>query len=214
MPPPITKMSWMTWPSTLPSEVSQCSKLAVISFVCTLETNTGECQTKISESSQLPRNTWRNLARSREFIGATAREFSMAPRAIWKGHLSIDELSCAVALYSAATTSERVSFHMVNKKTGNRVRREYVDEQSGKPVPREDQVKGYETAKNNYIILEPEEIAEATPQGDKTLSIESFIPCNEVDTTYFDKPYFLTPADQESVDAFALIREGMRTKKA
>jgi len=137
----------------------------------------------------------------------------MAIRAIWKGFLSIDELSCAVALYSAATTSERVSFHMVNKKTGNRVRREYVDEQSGKPVPREDQVKGYETAKNNYIILEPEEIAEATPQGDKTLSIESFIPCNEVDTTYFDKPYFLTPADQESEDAFALIREGMRKKK-
>ncbi|MBI1620705.1 non-homologous end joining protein Ku [Aquamicrobium zhengzhouense] len=137
----------------------------------------------------------------------------MAPRAIWKGHLSIDELSCAVALYSAATTSERVSFHMVNKKTGNRVRREYVDEQTGKPVPREDQVKGYETAKNNYIILEPEEIASATPQGDKTLSIEDFIPCSDVDTAYFDKPYFLTPADDESEEAFVLIREGLRAKK-
>jgi DNA end-binding protein Ku len=70
----------------------------------------------------------------------------VAARAIWKGHLSVGELSCAVALYSAATTSERISFHIVNKKTGNRVRREYVDEQTGKPVARDDQVKGYETA--------------------------------------------------------------------
>lgn len=137
----------------------------------------------------------------------------MSPRSIWKGHLSVGELSCAVALYAAATTSERVSFHIVNKKTGNRVRREYVDEQTGKPVERDDQVKGYETAKNNYIVLEPDEIAAAAPQGDKTLSIESFIACDDVDTAYFDKPYFLTPADDESEAAFAVIREGMRKKK-
>ncbi|TYR30703.1 Ku protein [Mesorhizobium microcysteis] len=137
----------------------------------------------------------------------------MATRAIWKGHLSVGELSCAVALYSAATTSERVSFHIVNRKTGNRVRREYVDEQTGKPVDRDDQVKGYETAKNSYVILEPDEIAAAVPEGDKTLSIENFVPCNEIDTAYFDKPYFLTPADEAAEAAFAVIREGMRKKK-
>lgn len=137
----------------------------------------------------------------------------MAARAIWKGHLGVGELSCAVALYAAATTSERISFHIVNYKTGNRVRREYVDEQTGKPVDRDDQVKGYETAKNNYVILEPEEIAAAVPAGDKTLSVENFIPCNEVDTTYFDKPYFLRPADDSAEAAFAVIREGMRKKK-
>jgi DNA end-binding protein Ku len=137
----------------------------------------------------------------------------MAARAIWKGHLSVGELSCAVALYAAATTSDRVSFHLVNKKTGNRVRREYVDEQTGKPVERDDQVKGYETSKNNYIILEPDEIAAATPQGDKTLSIENFIPCSDVDTAYFDKPYFLKPADPASEEAYLLIREGMLKKK-
>lgn len=137
----------------------------------------------------------------------------MAARAIWKGHLSVDELSCAVALYAAATTSERVSFHIVNRKTGNRVRREYVDEQTGKPVERDDQVKGYETAKNNYVILEPDEIAAATPEGDKTLSVESFLPCDEVDTAYFDKPYFLKPADEAAEAVFAVVREGMRKKK-
>lgn len=134
----------------------------------------------------------------------------MAARAIWKGHLSVGELSCGVALYSAATTSERISFHIVNRKTGNRVRREYVDEQTGKPVEREDQVKGYETSRNNYIILEPEEIASAVPEGDKTLSVASFVPCSEVDTAYFDKPYFLAPSDDVAENAFALIRDGMR----
>ena len=137
----------------------------------------------------------------------------MAARAIWKGHLRVGELSCAVALYAAATTSERISFHIVNRKTGNRVRREYVDEQTGKPVERDDQVKGYETAKNSYVILEPDEIAGAVPEGDKTLAVEAFIPCDKVDTAYFDKPYFLKPDDEAAEGVFALIREGIRKKK-
>ena len=137
----------------------------------------------------------------------------MAARAVWKGHLSVGELSCAVALYAAATTAERVSFHIVNRKTGNRVRREYVDEQTGKPVEREDQVKGYETAKNSYVILEPEEIAGAVPESDKTLSVESFVPCDEVETVYFDTPYFRAPADEGADAAFAVIREGMKARK-
>lgn len=134
-------------------------------------------------------------------------------RAIWKGDLSIGKLSCAIALYAAATSSARVSFHIVNRKTGNRVRREYVDEGTGKPVGREDQVKGYETAKDDYVILEPEEIAAAVPESDKRLTIEHFIACDEVDTTYFDKPYFVAPADEDAQEAFSLIREGLRDKK-
>lgn len=137
----------------------------------------------------------------------------MATRALWKGHLSVGELSCAVALYAAATTSDRVSFHIVNRKTGNRVRREYVDEETGKPVDRDDQVKGYETSKGNYVLLEPDEIAAAVPESDKTLAVESFVPCDEVDTVYFDKPYFVAPADEAAEEAFAVMREGMRKKK-
>lgn len=137
----------------------------------------------------------------------------MAARAIWKGHLGAGELSCAVALYAAATTSERISFHIVNRKTGNRVRRQYVDDETGRPVERDDQVRGYEMAKGSYVVLEPEEIAAAVPEADKRLAIENFIPCGEVDTVYFDKPYFLTPADEAAEGVFALIREGMRRKK-
>lgn len=134
-------------------------------------------------------------------------------RAVWKGHLSIGELSCGIALHAAATTSERISFHIVNRKTGNRVRREYVDGQTGKPVVREDQVKGYETAKGSYVVLEPEEVAAAVPEGDKRLAVEHFIACDAVDTIYFDKPYFVTPADEAAQEAFALMREGLRRQK-
>lgn len=122
------------------------------------------------------------------------------------------ELACGIALYSAATTTERISFHILNRKTGNRVKREYVDSDTGKPVDSDDQIKGYETSKGNYVLLEPDEIAAATPESDKTLSVQHFIACSDVDTVYFDKPYYLAPADDASQEVFALLREGMKAK--
>lgn len=136
----------------------------------------------------------------------------MAPRAIWKGFLKIGEVNCPVSLYTAASTSERVSFHTLNRETGNRVRRRFVDSETGKPVERDDQVKGYEIASDEYVVLEPEEIAAAVPDSDKTLKVAAFIACDQVDDVYFDKPYYLTPSDPGAEEAFALIREGMRAK--
>lgn len=136
----------------------------------------------------------------------------MAPRAIWKGHLKVAELNCAIALYSAATTSERVSFHILNKQTGNRVRREYVDADTGKLVEQDNQVKGYEVSKGKYVLLEPDEIAAAVPDSDKTLNVRQFVACPDVDTVYFDKPYYLVPADDTAQQAFAVLREGLKTK--
>ncbi len=137
----------------------------------------------------------------------------MAPRAIWKGHLKLDELTCPVALYSAASTSERISFHTLNRKTGNRVRRQYVDEDTGKPVETDEQVKGYETSPGKFIILEPEEIAQAVPDSDKTLSIDAFVSSDDIDTVYFDKPYYVAPSEPAAEKAFAVIREGLRARK-
>jgi DNA end-binding protein Ku len=134
------------------------------------------------------------------------------PRAQWKGQLALDEISCQVALYSGASTAERTRFHTINKATGNRVRREFVDEKSGKTVEKEDQVKGYETDGGDFVILEQEEIDAAIPESDKTLRIEAFIPCGAVDTVYFDKPYYLAPVDKVAEEAFDLIREGMKKK--
>ena len=137
----------------------------------------------------------------------------MAPRAIWKGFVKISELTIPVALYSAATTSERVSFHTINRKTGNRVRRQFVDEETEQPVEKEHQVKGYEISQGQYVIIEPKEIQEAIPESDKTIRIDKFIPCPEIDTAYFDKPYFMTASGTVGDEGFALISEGLRRQK-
>lgn len=137
----------------------------------------------------------------------------MAPRANWKGFLKVGELVCPVALYTAASTSERISFHMLNRATGHRLHREFVDSETGKLVERDDQVKGYETGSKDYIILTPEEVAAALPESDKTLDIEAFIAVEEIDDLYFDKPYYLAPVDRPGEEAFALIREGMKSMK-
>ncbi|MTH79187.1 Ku protein [Paracoccus aestuariivivens] len=134
----------------------------------------------------------------------------MAPRANWKGMLKIAELTCPVALYTASSTSDRISFHMINRKTGNRLRREFVDAESGNPVPREDQVKGYETASGEHVILTPEEISDAIPDSDKTLSVSGFLDCDQIDKIYFDNPYYLAATEPTGLEAYALIREGMR----
>ncbi|AOO81340.1 Ku protein [Bosea vaviloviae] len=138
----------------------------------------------------------------------------MAPRAVWKGVLKIAEMTCPVSLYTAASTAERISFHTLNRKTGNRVHRQFIDEVSGKPVETEDQVKGYDKGDGDYVILEPEEIAAAVPESDKTLTVETFLPCDEIDDLFFDKPYYVSPSTPVASDAFTLIREGMKSRQS
>jgi len=140
-------------------------------------------------------------------------EAVLAPRANWKGFLKVGELTCQVALYTAASTSERITFHTVNRATGHRVHRQFIDSDTGKPVEKEDQVKGYELGAGDYVTLEAEEVAAAVPESDKTLSVSAFIPRADVDDVYFDKPYYLAPTDSHAQEAFALIREGMNRKK-
>lgn len=138
----------------------------------------------------------------------------MAPRAIWKGSVKIAEVVCPVAMYTAASTSERISLHMVNRKTGHRLRRLYVDTKTDKPVEREDQVKGYETSEGHYVVLEPEEIAAAVPESDKTLRVDAFIACKRIEPTYFDKPYYLLPSNDVAEETFILIREALRKQNS
>jgi DNA end-binding protein Ku len=136
----------------------------------------------------------------------------MNPRANWKGFLKVGELSCPIALFTAASSSDRIAFHILNRKTGHRIHRQFVDSQTGKPVEAADQTKGYETANHQYVMVEPDEIAAAIPESDKTLDVQSFIPCGSVSELYFNRPYYLAPVDGGD-EAFALIREGMRSEK-
>lgn len=127
--------------------------------------------------------------------------------------IEVGELAFPVALHAAASTSERVSFHILNRRTGHRVNRVYVDVDTEKSVEREDQVKGYEGDDGRMVVLEPEEIAAAVPEGDKRLRVEAFISCAEIDTLYLDRPYYLTPADKSAKTAFAVIRDGLMKDK-
>lgn len=136
-----------------------------------------------------------------------------AHRSQWKGFLKVGEVSCGVSLYTAASTSDRIAFNTINSSTGNRVRREFVDSETGDPVPKDMQVKGFPVENGQYIELDPETVAKAVPEANKILDIEAFIDCHSIDDVYFDKPYYLTPTDRISQEAFVLLRDGMRKSK-
>lgn len=136
-----------------------------------------------------------------------------SPRANWKGFLRIAEIICPVALYTAASTAERIAFHILDRSTGHRVHRRFIDSETGNPVEKNDQVKGYEISPGDYVVLEADEISSAIPESDKSISVSAFIGCENIDDVYFDKPYYLAPTDQHAEEAYTLIREGMRAKK-
>ena len=133
----------------------------------------------------------------------------MVPRANWKGFLKAGELNCAIALYSASSTSDRIAFRTLNRKTGHHLNREFIDSETRKLVEKEEQVKGYETQDGRYVMLDADEMASAIPGADKTLAIDAFIKRDEVEDVYFDKPYFLAPVNKESREVFDLIADGL-----
>lgn len=137
----------------------------------------------------------------------------MASRASWKGTLAIGKLTCPVALFAAASASERIALHLINRATGNRVHRHYVDSETGEEVARDDQVKGYETRNGDVVLLDPEEIAAAVPDSDKKLAVSAFIRCVEIDDVYLDRPYYLGPAEPEAEEAFVLICESLAQQR-
>ena len=137
----------------------------------------------------------------------------MAPRPAWKGYLKLSLVTCAVELSGATTQSEKVSFRTLNRQTGNAVRRQYMDSASGKPVDEKSEVRGYEVEKDEFLIIEDEEIEAVQIESSHTLSLDSFVEKADVDPVYIEKPYYLTPADKVSEEAFAVIRQALEDKK-
>ena len=134
----------------------------------------------------------------------------MAPRPNWKGYLKLSLVSCAVALYPATSTSQRIRFNIINRKTGNRIRNDVVDAETGRPVEPEDRVKGYEFEKGQYVLVEDEELDNVALESTHTIDIEQFVPMRDVDRIYLDESYYLVPQDEMAQEAFAVIREAMR----
>ena len=131
----------------------------------------------------------------------------MAPRANWKGYLRLSLVSCPIALYPASSLSEKVSFNRINRKTGNRLKQQNVDSETGDVVPREDTARGYEVAKGQYLIVEDQEIDAVQIESTRTIEIDQFVPRSEIDDRYIDSPYYLAPDGKVGQDAFAVIRD-------
>jgi DNA end-binding protein Ku len=131
----------------------------------------------------------------------------MAPRANWKGYLRLSLVSCPIALYPASSLSEKVSFNRLNRKTGNRLKQQNVDSETGEVVPREDTARGYEVAKGQYLIVEDQELDAVQIESTRTIEIDQFVPKSEIDERYIDSPYYLAPDGKVGQDAFAVIRE-------
>jgi DNA end-binding protein Ku len=134
----------------------------------------------------------------------------MAPRPIWKGYLKLSLVSCAVAMYTATSTSSRIRLHIINRKTGNRIRNQSIDSETGRVVDAEDKVKGYEVDKGRYVLLEEDELDEVALESTHTIDIETFVPRDEVDEIYLDESFYIVPNDEVAYEAFAVIREAMK----
>lgn len=133
----------------------------------------------------------------------------MAPRANWKGYLKLSLVSCAVALFPATTTRDRVRFNVINRETGHRVRYDVVDADTGEEVPQEDRVKGYKVG-DSYVLLEDKELDEVALESTHTIEIESLVERETVDELYLDESFYLVPDDKVGYEAFAVIRDAMR----
>jgi DNA end-binding protein Ku len=134
----------------------------------------------------------------------------VAPRAYWKGFLKLSLVSCPIALFPASTEREKISFHQINRETGNRIRYRKVDAETGAEVEQADIVKGYEVDKGQYVELDPEELQTVAIESTRTIEIDKFVPRDEIDELYFRDPYFIIPDGEVGQQAFAVIREAIR----
>jgi DNA end-binding protein Ku len=129
----------------------------------------------------------------------------MAYRPSWQGHLKLSLVTCPVALYTATNSGGDVHFNLINPKTNNRIKMITTDPDTG-PIDRSELVKGYEVSKGEYILLTDEEIKSVKLESTKTISIERFVPEDEIDRIYWDNPYYLAPDGKMAQEAFGVIR--------
>ena len=135
----------------------------------------------------------------------------MAPRANWKGFLRLSLVTCPVALYPATSDTEKVSFNQINKKTGHRIKYSKVDAETGEEVANEDIVKGYKVDTDTYIEVTRDELDDIALESTHTIEIDEFVPKAEIDSRYLIRPYYLVPDGKVGHDAFAVIRETVKS---
>jgi DNA end-binding protein Ku len=134
----------------------------------------------------------------------------MAVRAYWKGSLKLSLVSCPVLLYPASTSAEKTRFHLINKETGNRLKQQMVDAETGDVVEGDQKGRGYELKKGQYVEIDKDELEAVQIESNHTIDIDSFVPKDEIDKRYLDHPYYIAPDGRAGIDAFAVIRDAMR----
>src|SRR3954447_19828935 len=135
----------------------------------------------------------------------------MAPRANWKGFLRLSLVTCPVALYPATSDSEKISFNQINKKTGHRIKYTKVDADTGEEVPNEEIVKGFKVDTDTYVEVTKDELENVALESTRTIDINEFVPKADIDPRYLIRPYYLRPDGKVGHDAFAVIRETIRS---
>ena len=135
----------------------------------------------------------------------------MAARPFWKGYMKLSLVTCPVAMMSATSEEEKVRFHVLNRRTGNRIASHYVDAETGKPVNEADEVKGYTRGENDYVLLDDDELESVALESARTIDIQSFVASESIDWIWYDTPYYLTPDDPIGEEAYCVIRDAMRS---
>ena len=137
----------------------------------------------------------------------------MAVKPSWEGHLRLSLVTCPVALYPATSEAETVRFNLINPQTNNRIKMKTVDAGTGDEVSRADLVKGYQIAKDEYVLLDKEDFESVKLESTRIIDIEKFVPRDSIDRLYWDSPYHLMPAGKTGIEAFAVIREAMKQRR-
>jgi DNA end-binding protein Ku len=136
----------------------------------------------------------------------------MAARAYWQGQIRLALVSIPVEIYAATKSGAQIAFHQIHEPTGKRIKYEKVVPGLGEVKP-EDIVKGYEFDKGQYVLLEPDEIEAVKLESKKTLELTQFVDASEIDVLYYERPYFVVPADDLAEEAFIVLREALRRTK-
>jgi DNA end-binding protein Ku len=136
----------------------------------------------------------------------------MAARPIWRGQIRLALVSIPVELFPATKSGASIQFHQVYEPTGQRIQYEKVVPGIG-PVDRDKIVKGYEVSKGHYVLLDPEEIESVKLESRKTLDLVEFVDSHDIDAMYYDKPYFVVPADDLAEEAYVVLRDALKAAK-
>ena len=135
----------------------------------------------------------------------------MAPRANWKGFLRLSLVTCPIALFPATSDSEKVTFNQINRKTGHRIKYLKVDADTGEEVDNEDIMKGYKVDNDSYIEITKDELDNIALESTRTIDINEFVPRTDIDDLYLVRPYYIVPDGKVGHDAYAVIRDTIKS---